>query len=197
MRYPFDTKNARIQTDVPGINGTRLFDVWLNISDTDAVAKSATGVLEEEGLETYDIEVTEDITSPAYPRVLQVVSSNGSVAGSSYKTTIHGTNIADEVIEEEFEMDGQTPVVGDKAFKTVTQIDLPEQAAPGDTISVGWEDKLGLPYKLSLNTVLAAYHNGTIESTPPTVTVDDDIEENTIELDTTLDGNDVDIILLV
>lgn len=69
---------------------------------------------------------------------------------------------------------------------------------PYDKISVGWGDKLGLPYMLAHNTVLAAYLNNTKESNSPTVTVDaDEIEKNTIDLHSTLNGKAVDIYLIV
>jgi hypothetical protein len=67
-----------------------------------------------------------------------------------------------------------------------------------DIISVGWTDKLGLPYLLDHNTVWAAYHDKTLEGTPATVTVSATaIESNTVDLNTTLNGKRVDIYLIV
>jgi hypothetical protein len=69
---------------------------------------------------------------------------------------------------------------------------------PYDKISVGWGDKLGLPYFLTHNTVLAAYLGGTKEANAPSVSVDaDDLENNTIDLHSNLDGTAVDIYLIV
>ena len=69
---------------------------------------------------------------------------------------------------------------------------------PYDKISVGWGDKLGLPYCLTHNTVLAAYLGGTKETNAPSVSVDaDDLENNTIDLHSDLDGTAVDIYLIV
>lgn len=69
---------------------------------------------------------------------------------------------------------------------------------PYDKISVGWGDKLGLPYFLTHNTVLAAYLGGTKETNAPSVSVDaDDLENNTIDLHSDLDGAAVDIYLIV
>ena len=68
---------------------------------------------------------------------------------------------------------------------------------PYDKVSAGWNDKLGIPYKLGFNSVLAAYLGGVKEVTAPTVTVDDDeIEMNTIDLDSALNGSDVDYYLM-
>jgi hypothetical protein len=69
---------------------------------------------------------------------------------------------------------------------------------PIDTVSVGWGDKLGLPYMLTHNTVLATYLNNTLEGTAPTVVTDaDEIEKNTIDLNSALNGTAVDIYLMV
>ena len=69
---------------------------------------------------------------------------------------------------------------------------------PYDKISVGWGDKLGLPYLLPHNTVQQAYLNNVKESTAPTVTTDnDEIEKNTIDLYSALNGSAVDIYLFV
>lgn len=69
---------------------------------------------------------------------------------------------------------------------------------PYDKISVGWGDKLGLPYFLTHNTVLAAYLGGTKETNAPSVSVDaDDLENNTIDLYSDLNGTAVDIYFVV
>lgn len=69
---------------------------------------------------------------------------------------------------------------------------------PIDFVSVGWNDILGLPYKLVRNTILAAYLDNTKEGTAPTVTVDPaHIELNTIDLNSALNGSQVDIYLIV
>lgn len=67
-----------------------------------------------------------------------------------------------------------------------------------DTVSIGFNDKLGIPYFLTHNTVLAAFLGGTKEANAPTVTVDaDELEKNTIDLDSALNGSAVDIYLIV
>jgi len=69
---------------------------------------------------------------------------------------------------------------------------------PYDKISVGFGDKIGLPYKLAHNTVWAAYLNNTKEANPPTVAVSATaIESNTVDLDSALNGTAVDIYLIV
>lgn len=67
-----------------------------------------------------------------------------------------------------------------------------------DKVSVGWNDKLGLPFLLDHNTVLAAYVNKTKESSAPTVTVSATaLESNTLDLDSALAGTRVDLYFIV
>lgn len=71
---------------------------------------------------------------------------------------------------------------------------------PYDKVSVGWNDKLGLPFKLTHNTVIPGmtYLNNVKEGTDPTVTVSSTaIESNTIDLNSALNGTIVDSYLLV
>ncbi len=69
---------------------------------------------------------------------------------------------------------------------------------PDDTVSIGWNDKLGLPYLLTHNTVFFAFLGDAKEGTPPTVVTDaDEIEKNTIDLTSALNGTVVDIYLFV
>lgn len=67
-----------------------------------------------------------------------------------------------------------------------------------DVVSIGFNDVLGLPYLLAHNTVQAAYLNNVKEATAPTVVTDiDELEKNTIDLHSALDGTVVDIYLIV
>jgi hypothetical protein len=67
-----------------------------------------------------------------------------------------------------------------------------------DTVSIGFSDILGLPYLLPHNTVLFACLDNAREGTAPTVAVSATaIESNTIDLNSALNGKDVDIYLLV
>lgn len=70
--------------------------------------------------------------------------------------------------------------------------------APYDQIKVGFIDVLGMPYCLAHNTVLAAYLNNVLESTAPTVTTSATaVESNTIDLNSALNGKQVDVYLIV
>ena len=66
-----------------------------------------------------------------------------------------------------------------------------------DTISVGWEDVLGLPFLLSHNTVLAAYLDNTLATAPTVTTNATALESNTIKLNSALNGKVVDAYLII
>lgn len=139
--------------------------------------------------------VTTGITNPDVPRALQI---KGNAAGIVGNVVVTGTNINGEVITETIAANGANAVQGNKAFETVTQIVMPARNAGGDTISVGFNDKLGMPYLLAHNTVLFAFLNNAKEGTAPTVTVSASAEDgNTIDLNSALDGNPVDVYLIV
>lgn len=89
-------------------------------------------------------DVDTDITDPDYPRTVTV---KGNAAGITGNVVITGTNIEDEVITDTIALNGTSEVEGIKAFKTVTNINLPVETHAGtDTVSVGMAKKFGLPH---------------------------------------------------
>lgn len=195
--YPYNHKmGQKIQTDAPGVALDRAFLAHMLIVAALALAASNTGVHTAVALTAEAQDVTTEITNPAVPRNLIVKGNAEGIAGD---VVIEGTNIAGEEITETIALDGATAVEGAKAFKTVTKITLPAETHEGtDTVSVGWGDKLGLPYKLAHNTVLAVFLDGAKEGTAPTVAVSKTaLESNTVDLNSALNGKDVDIYLIV
>jgi len=136
------------------------------------------------------VDVVSAITQPDVARNL-VVTGN---AGADEKITITGTNLAGEVISEEFTMSGATPQVGAKAFKTVTKIHTPIGT---HTAAIVCGNVLGLINKISGAVMLkslfeAAADSGTL------VTSTTALESNTYAPAGTLDGTKlVDLYYLV
>lgn len=186
----------KIKTDASGITVDRSFIAHFQVSEENAVAANSDGVLSSTALTAEAQQITEGITNPAVPRNIKIV---GNAAGITGDVIITGMNYANEEITETIALNGDTVVEGNKSFKTVTQIDLPVETHVGtDTVSVGFGDKLGLPYILAHNTVLYAFLDNVKESTDPTVTVSiTDIESNTVDLNSALNGKVVDIYLVV
>ena len=148
-----------------------------------------------------EVVVTTAITDPDVAR--NVIATAGGTAADigAIQVTVVGTDMNDEVITEilpAFTVDTAGSVVGSKAFKTVTSITIPAHDSTGATTSVGLGVKLGIPFKLSHNTVLRTYLDDVIEGTAPTVTVSSTVlSSNTMSLNSALDGSVVDAYLLV
>lgn len=184
-----------IKTDVSYKNIDRAFIAHFEVSADDAVAASNDGVHAGVILQTATQSLSVNLNSPAIPRALRI---KGNAAGISGNVVFTGTNISGETITETIVANGENAVEGNKAFKTITNVVFPVRNAPGDTISIGWNDKIGLPYCLKHNTVLFAYLNNAKEGTAPTVAVDDnEIEKNTVDLNSALNGTKVDVYLIV
>lgn len=113
--------------------------------------------------------------------------------------TVTGLNILGEEITEEIAPVADTTVQGVKAFASVSSIVGAGWVTNGgeDLITVGYGNKLGLPFCLSHNTVIRAFEAGVLEANAPTVAFDaDDVEGNTVLLNTALDGDNAVVILL-
>ena len=87
-------------------------------------AVSATAVHAAMNLTGSTQEISSAITNPDVPRTATV---KGNVAGIAGNVVLHGTNIEGEAITDTLALNGSSEVEGVKAFKTITQIDLPAQ----------------------------------------------------------------------
>jgi len=94
--------------------------------------------------------VTTAFTAPDFPRNIQLVVGGVAADVPAGVVTITGTNIADEQITEDFTLTINTAntITGNKAFKTITQIDIPQCDGAGVTFTPQTGDKLGLGSKL-------------------------------------------------
>jgi hypothetical protein len=194
--YPYNHKmGQKIQTDANGVSVDRAFLAHYQIAAADAVVASNVAIHADITLADGDTtEVITNITNPDIPRALRV---KGNAAGIAGDVVIEGTNYNGDAITETIIAADAGIVEGAKAFKTVTKITVPARTAEGDKISVGFNEKLGLPYKLTHNTVIATYLDNVAEAAPTVVTDVDEIEKNTVDLVTALSGVVVDIYLLV
>ena len=85
---------------------------------------------------------TSGMMDATYGRCLQVVAS----AGANHVLTITGRDYLGTVMVEQITVAATTVVFGNKAFKFVDTV-LVAAGAGGDTIDIGWTNRLGLPYK--------------------------------------------------
>jgi hypothetical protein len=190
-----------VPTDVKGLRIDRGHIVHFQVSAAKATAADTDGIhaaIADNGAQQV---ITTGITNPSVPR--NITATAGGTAGDikAIQVTIEGTNYNDEVITETlpaFTVDTPGTVEGSKAFKTVTKITVPAHDGTGATTAIGFGEKLGLPYKLPHNTVLAAYLDNVKEGTAPTVaTSATALESNTIDLNSALNSKVVDAYIIV
>lgn len=159
-------------------------------ADTDAVHAATTSL--NSGPTTW----TTGLTNP--PCARNITATSGGTAGdiAAGSVVVTGTDINDKVITETlpvFTENSGTTVVGDKAFKTVTQVVVPDMDGAAASVAIGFGDKLGLPMHVaasafSVRTTL----DGVAEGTAPTIASDASVlSENTIDLNSALDGSAV------
>lgn len=193
--------NHRLQTGAGGVFLDESFVAHLQVEAAKATVASATGIraaVTDNGAQQV---ITTGITQPSVPR--NVTATAGGTAGDikAIQVIVAGTNEAGEAITETlpaFTVDTAGIVTGSKAFKTITSITIPAHDGTGATTAIGFGEKLGLPHKLAHNTVLFAFLNNTKEGTPPTVAVSASaLESNTVDLNSALNSQVVDVYYLV
>lgn len=139
--------------------------------------------------------VTTGITNPDVPRSVSATAGGTATDIKAISVIVAGTNAEDVAITETlpaFTVDTAGTVQGSKAFKTVTSITIPAHDGTGATTAIGRGPKLGIGSRLSRNAVRAAYLNGVLEGTPPTVaTSATALESNTAQLASALNGSEV------
>jgi len=201
MNAPYNRSGAYISNDAGSAGTIRAFLAQFHVSTADAVAADTDGIhaaIVDTGEEQT---IATGITNPAVPR--NITAAAGGTAGDikAIQVIVAGTNAAGEAITETlpaFTVDTAGSVIGSKAFATVTSVTIPAHDGTGATTAIGFGSKLGLPYKLARNTVLAAFLDNTKEGTAPTVAVSASVlESNTITLNSTLAGKAVDAYLIV
>lgn len=201
--YPFNpTLGQNMQTSVPGVAVDRAFIAHFQVSKAGAVVADADGVHAAITCSA-DVVVTvnDGFTAPPVPR--SITATAGGTTGSikAVKVKVYGTNYLDEAISEEldaFTADTAGTVESDKAFKTVTKVEIPAMDGAGVTVTIGFGDKIGLPFKMSHGILLGTFLNNAVEATPAAMTVSGTaIESNTIDLNSALNGNIVDAYIIV
>ena len=170
--------------------------------DTAAIATGETAAVAFTGGQDEAPDVaTTGIIQLGTPR--NITATAGGTAGDigDGQAIVIGTNVDDEVITETlpaFTENTAGIVTGSKIFKTVTSVSAPAHDGTGATTAFGFGDKLSIPYTLSRNTVLAAYLNNSLEGTAPTVSTSATlIESNYVDLNSALNGTQVDVYLMV
>lgn len=114
-------------------------------------AASSTAVLGATATVVAGTTITSGITNPDVPRALSITTGGTTANIAAGNVVITGTNVEGKVISESFAMADNLngSVNGTKAFKTVTRIVFPAADGTDATISVGYQNVIGLNHRLA------------------------------------------------
>ena len=201
--YPFNpTLGQVMQTDVDNVTCDAAYAAHLHWSAAQAIVADVDGVLAAFATAA-DATTVKATGFTALGCAKNITATAGGVAADvkAVQVIVEGFDIAGTAITETlpaFTVDTLGTVAGSKAFASVTKVTVPAMDGAGVTVSIGFGEKLGLPYKLSANTLLMSFENGTKEAVASTVTVDAvNISGNTIDINTALQGRAVDAYFIV
>ncbi len=128
------------------------------------------------------------VSPTAQPDVPRALSITGAMAGASLtgNVVIYGVDASGSPLKETIALNGNTTVNGNKAFKKVTQISLPVRVTSGDTVKIGFIDKVGFPEMIPADTVFLTTFDGSFEATRPTVAKGATVADCTFDPNTAL-----------
>lgn len=200
--YPTKPGSGQLlQTSAVNVTVSRAYTAHYQVLTTKATAASTTGIHAAVTDNSADQVVTTGFTQPSVPR--NVTATAGGTAGDikAVQVIVAGTDFNGDAITETlpaFTVNTAGSVAGAKAFKTISSVTIPAHDGNGATTAIGFGEVLGLPHKLTHNTVLAAFADNAKEGTAPTVTVSASaLSGNTFDLDTALNSKTVDVYYLV
>jgi len=96
-----------------------------------------------DGSSTHVGETVAGSLNAKYGRCLSMVAS----AGADHVITISGRDYLGQFMSEAITLVNTVTVFGKKAFKYVDTVAIAAGGQAGDTVDLGWTDRLGLPYK--------------------------------------------------
>jgi hypothetical protein len=193
---------GNIQSNVSAVNLDRGFIAHEAWTATQAAAASATAVHAADTDTGAEQTISTDITPPPCARNITATSGGTAADIKAVQIIVTGTDINNQVITETlpiFTVNTATTVLGSKAFKTVTSYVRPAGDSPyGDTVSIGFGDKLGLHYARATLPCIAAFLATVLEATAATIAASLTVlSSNTIDLQSALNGTAVDAYIVV
>lgn len=186
-RYP-----GKLNTDVYAIQANEMRLAHIQYSAAEMVAADADGLIDGQALGAAAVTLTEFLNDMPYARNVTIVASDAQTGDC----VVNGTNLADDVISETLAFNGTTPVVGTKAFKTITSIVLPIKVG-SETCDIGWGQLVGLPYMFASKPLVFAQNDGAVDTTPALTVDADELEKNVVDFNGSLDGSVMDLYLAV
>lgn len=180
-RYP-----GIVNTDVSGLTLSELKPVLLSWTAAEAADLDADGILNDATTSASVVsEKTTFLAQPPQARGLTFTPS-GSALGN---VVVVGTDIDNRPTTETIATNTTNAISSLNAFKTVTSITLPTSAGT-ITWDVGWDERIGLPFKLASKPFYFEIFNNVIEiaTAGAIVTNATELGKNTYDPQGNLDG---------
>lgn len=139
--------------------------------------------------------LTTGFMQPDCPRNITAFIDGATAGVAANSVVVRGRDAEGNAISETlptFTANTTGGVNGRLAFMSVTGVTLPKQTTTGVSIAIGFGEVLGINRRLSRNSVVSAFLNGTLEGTAPTVTVGaSTLASNTADLNSALTSTPV------
>lgn len=142
--------------------------------------------------------ITTGITNPDVPRALRVVTAGTAGHINAGRIVVNGFNSEGKPISEAFNttLSTGTTINGNLAFARVTSVVIDPQLGVGMTVSVGYQNKLGIKHRLfPFNTTVKVYSYTTVygaltlQAAPAVVSDNTVLENNLVTPATTPNGS--------
>jgi hypothetical protein len=108
-------------------------------------AADADAILNDQSIATAGSTTTflDSSSDASFGQNVTVVASGAATS----TVTVHGFDCHGQPMSEQLTLNGTTPVVGVKAFKSIAEVEF--GATGATTIDLGWGSKLGVPYRIT------------------------------------------------
>lgn len=135
------------------------------------------------------------LAQPDIPRGLKFTPSASADVGN---IEVEGLDYEGKPISELIATNTTNAVTSVYAYKKVTKITFPVDDAK-IAWDVGWDDRLGLPFKFAKNPLTLEYSDGALKTTTGAFAIDDEVlAKNTFDPNTALNGtNKVKLVLFL
>lgn len=178
---------GQVNADIYGVVLPELKPVLLSYTAAEAEAADDDGLFTAQ--ETHTENALSATTFLAQPKLARGLILTPSAAADAGNIVVEGTGIDGNILLETIATNGATAVLSIGAFRTVTKVTVPKDDA-GITWKAGWDDRIGLPFKLEEKPFGFEIFNDALElTTAGAFAVDGDaLSKNTYNPNGAIDG---------